>query len=66
MLQAKPINRSAVTDVLQADLFRILDLSGESFGVMAFKAVMSSEGAETDQSEFVGTLEARETKLTYQ
>ena len=66
MLQAKPINRSAVTDELQADLFRIIELSDESFDVMVFKAVMSSEGAETDQSEFVGTLEAQETKLTYQ
>ncbi len=66
MLQAKPINRSVVTDVLQADLFRILEQSGESFEVMVFKAAMASEGAETDASEFVGTLEAQETKLTYQ
>ncbi len=64
-MQAKPINHNVPAGRLQGDLFRVLSSSTEAFEVLIFKTEIASEGQQTDDSEFVGTLEHRESKLTY-
>ena len=64
-MQAKPIDHNIPANRLQADLFRVLSSSTEAFEVLIFKTEISSEGLLIDDSEFVGTLEHKESKLTY-
>ena len=62
-------NARDYTDVsihLSNDLYEYLSQSGECFECLVYKANIDSEGEQTDDFEEVGTLEQKETKLTYQ
>jgi len=66
MDSAKPRDYTPVSNLLSSDLYEYLSQSEDSFECLIWKADIASEGAQTDDFEEVGTLEHKETKLTYQ
>lgn len=65
-MKAKPRDNQLPASVLKNDLYTVLEQSSESFEVLVFKSIMSSEGAENETLESVGTIEHKESKLLYQ
>lgn len=63
--EIEPRNYIPVAEVLASDAFNFLEQTEQAFECLIYKPLMSSEGNETDDIEHVGTLEHKETKLTY-
>lgn len=62
----QPIDRRQVTDIVAADLLKIIDQHPAAFDVLLFKADLQRVEQVTDTLDVVGTIESSENKFFYQ